>query len=74
MKFGNVLARAGKPEKALAQYESAFRCNPLSFSAYHNAASVCQRLNRFEEAIALRFWLDLPVGLETTGRCVGTPI
>ena len=32
-------------------YARALRCNPCSANAHHNTASICQRLNRFEEAI-----------------------
>ena len=51
LKFGNVCARSGMPEKAVKHYKDAIVCNPLSASAHHNAASVLQRLNRFDEAI-----------------------
>ena len=51
IKFGNMCARAGMTEKALHQFEMAIDFNPLSASARHNAASICQRLNRFAEAI-----------------------
>ena len=51
VKFGNMCARGGLTEKALHQYELAIAANPLSANARHNAASVCQRLNLFEEAV-----------------------
>ena len=51
VKYGNLVARTGKPEKALKHYSQALRVNPESSTAHHNSASILQRLNRFDEAI-----------------------
>ena len=51
LKFGNVCARSGKPEKALEHYTTAIQLRPSYAAAHHNAGGVCQRLKRFEEAV-----------------------
>ena len=51
LKFGNVCARSGKPEKALEHYKTAIELRPSYAAAHHNAGGVCQRLKRFEEAV-----------------------
>ena len=51
MRLGNALARGGKLERALVHYGSAAELNPQSANAHHNAASICQRLHRFDEAV-----------------------
>ena len=51
VKFGNALARAGQPEKALEQFRKARELNPRNHAAHHNSGGICQRLQRFEEAI-----------------------
>jgi tetratricopeptide (TPR) repeat protein len=51
LRFGNALARGGKPELALKHYRLAAELNPESANAHHNAASICQRLHRFDDAV-----------------------
>ena len=48
IKFGNVAARGDKLEMALKHYALAAKLRPRSAAARYNAASICQRLKRFE--------------------------
>ncbi|EOD12112.1 hypothetical protein EMIHUDRAFT_213884 [Emiliania huxleyi CCMP1516] len=50
LRFGNLCARGGRPEKALSQYLAAARADPAYATARHNCGGVCQRLRRFAEA------------------------
>ncbi len=78
--YGNVLALAGRPEEALAQYEEAIRLEPGDADAYYNAGKALTRLGRLPEAIAryeqaLRANPNMPdaqaalgIALQETGR------
>jgi tetratricopeptide (TPR) repeat protein len=50
--YGNILALAGRPGEALAQYEEAIRLKPGEAEAYYNAGNALKRLGRLPEAIA----------------------
>jgi len=51
LKFGNMCARSGNLEKALAHYASASSLDPTFAAPHYNRGGVCQRLKRFAEAV-----------------------
>jgi tetratricopeptide (TPR) repeat protein len=50
--YGNILALAGRPGEALAQYEEAIRLKPGEAEAYYNSGNALTRLGRLPAAIA----------------------
>jgi protein O-mannosyl-transferase len=50
--YGNILAQAGRPEGALAQYDEAIRLKPGEAEAYYNSGNALKRLGRLPAAIA----------------------
>ncbi|MEO6995469.1 MAG: tetratricopeptide repeat protein [Lacunisphaera sp.] len=49
--YGNLLARAGQPGDAVAQYDDAVRIDPHYADAYFNAGNALMKLDRVPEAI-----------------------
>ncbi len=78
--YGNILAQAGQPAQAMAQYAAAIRIDPGYADAYYNAGNALKQLGRYSDSIgryeqALRINPNMPdaqvalgTALEDAGR------